>query len=388
MGILRPLLFMASAALAASLVSAKYEVKMFLQPITSFDGTVLHCDGFVPIRPSGDNSLFPLIIYPNSWGAPQIEYVLKALNYAEDGYVTLEYETRGWYFSGGEVDVAGPLDQKDGAAVLEWALARASEWNINTSAVAFMGISYGAGISLLMAGTDPRVTTALSLSGWSNLTRALYLNQAPSQAVINELVQSAKKLGHVSQELLDVVADIFAHRNISYVEQWTAKRGAGTFLDAINKRKVPLFLSHNMADPIFDPMQQLEFFSVLQGPKFMLLNQGDHAEPEVFGDLDIGNNYIWGKAKLFLDHVLKGLPTGIFQEPLLQVERGRSILSRDYVFFFVLAQHECQRRPAAADCPRRCSLRRAEWLWGCSRWRQREEDGDGEAASRRTCGSG
>jgi alpha/beta superfamily hydrolase len=328
------MLLAAFASTTASRVEAKYDVKLFADPITSYDGTVLHCDGFIPQRPAGDNTtLFPLIIFPNSWSVPQFEYILKSLNLAEGGYVTLEYETRGWYLSGGQIDTAGPKDMKDGSAVIDFALSKAAEWNINTSAIAFAGISYGAGISLLMAGTDARVKAAVAMSGWANLTESLYQYHTPSTSTVHMLLDSAKRLGHPSQQLIDLVADLDAHTNISSVYTFANARSPIRHVDAINARQTPIFLSHNMNDHIFEPQQQLDQFSRITSRKFMLLNQGGHAEPEALGVLDVPNNYIWKQARRFLDEVMLGQASGIFDGPLLQMECGSSIFSSDYIMY-------------------------------------------------------
>jgi predicted acyl esterase len=320
--------------MAAAATHASYNVNFYSDPITSWDGTLLHCDGYIPQRASGDNTtLFPLIIFPNSWVCPTFEYIVKAQNFAQNGYITLEYETRGWYNSGGTIDTAGPLDQKDGSSVIDFALSKAAEWNINTSAIAFAGISYGAGISLLMAGTDPRVKTAVALSGWVNITTALYPNHSPSLAAVEFLVDTARLTGRPSQELINVSQDLSQHKNIDTVLAFAAKRSAIAHLDVINARKMPIFISNNMFDRFFDPMQMLDFYTQLQGPKFMLLNQGEHAEPEMLALIDIPGSYIWGKVRLFLDDVLKGINTGIFTGPTLQIEMGDNIFSRNYQMF-------------------------------------------------------
>lgn len=46
----------------------------------------------------------------------------------------------------------------------------------------------------------------------------------------------------------------------------------------------------------------LNFFKYYSGPKKLLLNQGMHATSELSGLLNIPNNYIWKRAKLWLDH--------------------------------------------------------------------------------------
>ena len=47
---------------------------------------------------------------------------MQAQELARSGYIVLEYETRGWYRSGGEIDCAGEKDQRDVTEVISYAL--------------------------------------------------------------------------------------------------------------------------------------------------------------------------------------------------------------------------------------------------------------------------
>ncbi|MFD4130911.1 CocE/NonD family hydrolase, partial [Streptomyces goshikiensis] len=66
---------------------------------------------------------YPLIVLPTSWGLPQVEYVAQAKKLADSGYVVVSYTSRGFWLSGGEIEVAGPPDVADVSAVIDWALA-------------------------------------------------------------------------------------------------------------------------------------------------------------------------------------------------------------------------------------------------------------------------
>jgi len=46
---------------------------------------------------------------PASWSAPSLEYVLAAAKLAKDsGYETISYTSRGFWDSGGTIQIAGP----------------------------------------------------------------------------------------------------------------------------------------------------------------------------------------------------------------------------------------------------------------------------------------
>ncbi|CAM5330882.1 hypothetical protein STANM309S_02550 [Streptomyces tanashiensis] len=75
------------------------------------------------------------------------------------------------FTSGGTIDVAGPLDWADGSTVIDYAVE-----HFNPSRIAFLGESYGSGISQLVAAHDPaaRVDAVVALSTWGDLADSLY----------------------------------------------------------------------------------------------------------------------------------------------------------------------------------------------------------------------
>merc|ERR1719232_449827 len=88
------------------------------------------------------STLFPAIIFVNSWSFTEHEYVVQAARFAKKGYIVLAYCTRGFGKSDGMVDVAGPKDMEDIGCVLDWLEANS---NVDKSNIGISGISYGAG---------------------------------------------------------------------------------------------------------------------------------------------------------------------------------------------------------------------------------------------------
>ena len=307
---------------------AQYDVRFYgSQTINTFDGNDLHADGFVPV-PKSPGEKFPLLIFANSWGMPQIEYLLKTLQWAENGYVTLEYETRGWYLSGGVVDCAGPLDRRDISTVIDYAFSKAEEWNINTSLVAMVGISYGAGLATQAAGFEPRIKTVVSLSGWGNLTKALYPHDTVNLAWGSGLLLISDLVGHPNPELASLWQQLQDHQNLTAIEAFAFRRSGEANLSYMNERKIPFFMSNNFLDRLFKPNDQLEFWLNLDGPKRLLLNQGMHAEAELLGVFDLPN-YVWHQARRWLDYWLKGVENGDAYTPSWSITKGEGIVSVD-----------------------------------------------------------
>ena len=65
--------------------------------ITADDGITLAANIFVP---NGLEGLAPAVIFINSWGLNEYEYLQQAADLAEKGYIVLSYSSRGWGESG------------------------------------------------------------------------------------------------------------------------------------------------------------------------------------------------------------------------------------------------------------------------------------------------
>ncbi|MFF3014286.1 alpha/beta hydrolase family protein [Streptomyces sp. NPDC057939] len=139
----------------------------------------------------------PVVIVPAGWtplGWALFEYTY--LQLALRGYHVLAYTPRGIgttvalpgggyvdgpFTSEGTIDVAGPADWADGTTVIDYA-----QRYFEPSSIAFLGESYGSGISQLVAANDPagRVGAVVALSTWGNLATSLYDNDTRHLAAV------------------------------------------------------------------------------------------------------------------------------------------------------------------------------------------------------------
>ncbi len=131
--------------------------------ITGDGGTVLKGNVVTPAGADGSRR-YPLLVLPTSWSFPQVEYLAQAQRLADSGYVVLTYNVRGFWQSGGQIEVAGPPDVADASKVIDWALAHTPA---DPQHVGMAGVSYGAGISLLAAAHDKRIRAVAALSAVS-----------------------------------------------------------------------------------------------------------------------------------------------------------------------------------------------------------------------------
>uniref|UniRef100_A0A7S4B3P8 Xaa-Pro dipeptidyl-peptidase C-terminal domain-containing protein n=1 Tax=Chrysotila carterae TaxID=13221 RepID=A0A7S4B3P8_CHRCT len=337
-------------------IALPYKVEWISLGIPSFDGILLRARIGVPqLDTSGKDIMagplsrapdklaqvvrFPVVLMANSWSMPNVEYFGKQLQWAERGYIVVEYDARGWWGSGGDVDLAGPDDMRDISALIDYVLKRQDDWHVNVSAIATCGISYGGGLAVLGAAHDARVVAAASLSGWGNLTDALYPNETPNKAWEKLLVEAGRFTGRFTDELTRVWAQITNRQNVSKVVSWADRRSPVTYARVLASRHVPVFISNNFEDRLFRPEMAATYRQALEGAgvnTFFMLNQGIHAWAEMGGLADMPHNAVFDKVLAWLDCHLKGIASpGLRATPVALQPRQLSLTGpvRKHIFF-------------------------------------------------------
>jgi predicted acyl esterase len=261
----------------------------------------------------------PGVVLVSPWGTPDGVYAAQATALAERGYVVLSYTTRGFGASGGTVQLAGPADVADVSTALDWAITHTA---VDPGRLGVGGISYGAGISLLAAGHDPRIRAVVAMSGWTDLAETFYRGQTRAFGVLGSVRFFAEVTGRPSRRLHDVFTDFFADRHRRRILAWARVRGASTYLDTIDAHRPAIFLAQAYGDSFFPPNQIVDFFTRLTGPKRLELSPGDHGTPEATGLLGLPNP-LWTDAGRWLDRYLAGRPNGVDREDPV-VLRGQS----------------------------------------------------------------
>ncbi|WP_225835804.1 alpha/beta fold hydrolase [Streptomyces sp. NK08204] len=280
-------------------------------------GTVLKANVVTPAGADGSHT-YPLIVLPTSWGLPQVEYLAQAQQLADSGYVVLSYNVRGFWQSGGEIEVAGPPDVADASKVIDWALA-------NTPAdprhVGMAGVSYGAGISLLAAAHDQRIKAVAALSGWADLVGSIYSGRTQHVQAMAVLDGSATLTGRESPELRQVFDDLYSSRLSKEQEMidWGRKRSAVTYVDQLNRNGAAVMLANAWGDTVFPANQYADFYQKLTVPKRLELRPGDHATAELTGLFGLPND-VWTDTERWFDHYLKGADNGVDHEQPVRLE--------------------------------------------------------------------
>ncbi|MDM0088598.1 MULTISPECIES: CocE/NonD family hydrolase [unclassified Variovorax] len=289
--------------------------------ITSFDGTKLAANLFLPRRTRATQK-FPTVLMIGSFGAPgRIEYVGQQQRLAKDGYVVASYTARGFYLSEGVIGGAGPQDVRDVSSVIDWLLANAP---VDVDNIAASGISYGAGLSMLAMARDPRIKTAAALSGWGSMADELYPRGTYNLTWGSLLTLGGKVTGRLSpewqQNTLALMNPDTPQSKIDEILEGFKPSSPSSHVDALNARNAPVFISHNFQDDLFTPNSTLAMFAALTGPKKMVLNPGVHASAEGAGAVLGADNYPYDQAHRWFDRWLKGIANGIDTEPQVTMQ--------------------------------------------------------------------
>ncbi|MCZ0986037.1 CocE/NonD family hydrolase [Streptomyces diastatochromogenes] len=285
--------------------------------ISGDGGTVLKANVVTPAGADGSHS-YPLIVLPTSWGLPQVEYFAQAQKLADAGYVVLTYNVRGFWQSGGEIEVAGPPDIADASKVIDWALA-------NTPAdprhIGMAGVSYGAGISLLAAAHDKRIKAVAALSGWADLIDSIYSGRTQHVQAAALLDGAGILTGRESPELREIFDNFYASNLTKEQEMidWGRKRSVATYVDQLNKNGAAVMMANAWGDTIFPANQYADFYEKLTVPKRLEMRPGDHATAEATGLFGLPND-VWTDTGRWFDHYLKGADNGIDREQPVQLK--------------------------------------------------------------------
>jgi predicted acyl esterase len=279
--------------------------------ITGDGGTTLKANVITPAGADGTRR-YPLLVLPTSWGLPQVEYFAQAQKLANSGYVVVSYNVRGFWQSGGEIEVAGPPDIADASRVIDWALTNTPS---DARHIGMAGVSYGAGISLLTAAHDKRVKAVAALSGWADLIGSIYSGRTQHVQAAAVLDGASLVTGRQSAEARQVFDDFYAS-NLAKEQDlinWGKKRSPGTYVNQLNKNGAAVMLANAWGDTVFPANQYADFYEKLTGPKRLEFRPGDHATAELTGLFGLPND-VWTDTERWFDHYLKGEDNGINRE--------------------------------------------------------------------------
>ena len=272
------------------------------ETITAKDGIKLKAIVFDP-KPENRNGKNPLLVFISSWGMNKWEYVVPAHDYAKKGYTVVSYTARGFWGSGGQINLAGELDVADVSTVIDWALANT---NADPDRIGLSGISYGGGLSLLGAAHDKRVKSAASMSCWTDLAQSFLGN---GESIRKEAARALQALAYLTGEVGDdlelLFNDYFKNTDLDYMYTFVYNSSAVNFIDNINSNNPAVFIANAFGDSLFTPDQfPNKFYNKLTTNKHLEFAPGDHAGPELVGLFGLPDQ-IWTRAEQWNDYYVR-----------------------------------------------------------------------------------
>lgn len=260
-----------------------------------------------------EETRYPLILMPASWGASPIEYARRSRELSASGFVVVAYEPRGFGASGGRVEVGGPGDMADVSALIDWALAHTPS---DPDHIGMAGISYGAALSLLGAAADPRISVVAAADGWTDLPTAMYPGGVANRSAATLLTAALLLRGQPDAALARMLLSFFTGTDRGWIRQWAEARSPASFLTKINAQQPAILLSAMWQDSIVGAEQSIGLFRGLTGPSMLVLSSGEHLADTSAGPPEVEGR-VWHRMGRWLDHHLNGTDNGVQHEPRL-----------------------------------------------------------------------
>lgn len=314
------LLFLAAAAIpgmpsaAVSAEAAPPEPVQVSVPMS--DGVTLAASIYQPDGkpPAGG---WPAVIMIHGWGGDRNTYNTIAPFYAQNGYVVLTYDCRGFGQSEGKTSLAGPREIQDLHELMQYII---DHFQVDGDKIGSTGISYGGGQSYLLAAsnnqpgyTGPKVKAIAPVMGWTDLNDALLPNDVMKGSYNSVLLAMGFKPDKLNYgtDLPAWFVEGLSGLNQADFKQQLALRSVKQHSDQLGS--VPIYALQAWKDELFPVQQVRSLFSVLQlqNPDLKLY-AGGYGHPGAVMD-ENEENYVFTQALAWFDYWLQGKQNGIMK---------------------------------------------------------------------------
>lgn len=142
--------------------------------VESFDGTEIAATVYEPTADARHSAGHPAVFMTHGYGGTRAGLSGRATRYAQQGYVTLAYDSRGFGESGGTSGFNGPKEVRDAQALIDWLADRETVFTTGEGDPrgGMDGGSYGGGIQLNVAAVDDRLDAIIPRITWNDLNHA------------------------------------------------------------------------------------------------------------------------------------------------------------------------------------------------------------------------
>ncbi len=204
--------------------------------------------------PDGSPPAWPVVVFLHGWGGTKeswmdgmgVEGAGVLEDFARAGMIVVAYDARGFGRSTGFATVAGPAELEDLNAVLDHVEARFA----TNGYIGVTGASYGAGQSLLAWAKNPRITTAVSQYGWTDLYDGLVPGNVPKVAWAQALYIGGAPASQARYDPMihDWYQSMYSRANLERIQDEMASRSSLPLLAQTDK---PLLVCQGMQETLF-----------------------------------------------------------------------------------------------------------------------------------------
>ncbi len=172
------------------------------------------------------------------------------------GYNVVTWDPRGEHSSGGRLEQGSPeFDAKDVSAIISW-VATQPEARLDPGVldprIGMTGASYGGGIQLVSAATDPRIDAIVPAIAWNTLKTATYKNQAFKSSWASILTAGITLFTRPNPAILPAtIFGVLTGRQTAAEQDRLAQLGPGGPLDLVGTITAPTLLIQGTVDTLF-----------------------------------------------------------------------------------------------------------------------------------------
>ncbi len=306
--------------------------------VLAHDGVELSLIAYEPLSqsalPGGGAPTFPVVVFIHGFGLtkemwlcppegdpgpPSMEnqcvYDNMLQDFANEGFIAVAYDARGFGRSGGEVTVAGQREMRDLDTIIDWAEANTA----TNGKVGVTGISYGGGHALLALTTNPRVDTIAAHQGWFDLYESLAPGNVPKAEWIAALVGEGiiGSGGRMHDDVYGWMQSAAQRSGMAEVRRDLDIRSPADLLGATDK---PLLVCMGMQETLFPDID--DFWNTAGGFIRAIVHHGGH------GAID---PTCWDATQDWFAFFLRGVDTQVGDWPALQTvdANGGDMISFD-----------------------------------------------------------
>ncbi|PCR92260.1 CocE/NonD family hydrolase [Natrinema ejinorense] len=284
--------------------------------VESFDGTALAATLYVPDA----DGPHPAVLTTHGWGMSREFLRCTAGMYADNGYVVLAYDSRGYGGSGGEVGVNGPNEVADVSALIDW-LADHDDViaDGDDPSLGMDGGSYGGGIQLLAATRDDRIDAIVPRIAWNDFVTAITPNGAIKSGWLTLLVgfgsASSRFTGDIGESidsnLQDWYAEAMAENAIPEAAlEYFQERSPTRSLESL---ETPTLVISGWKDTLFPPSEAVANYREIDdlGVESRLVIYGGGHNIDELAVTDEQHEYMNRAALDWMDRHVRGAETDV-----------------------------------------------------------------------------